>query len=335
MSALHVGIDVSPLVQTRAGTTRHLRGLLEALECDPEVDLRRLTFGGAGRATAAIRDSIWYPVVLPARAYRDRVNVLHCPTFRAPLNSPVPLVVTVHDLAVLRYPEAFNVWTRRYSSLTLPRVVRAASKIIAVSEFTKRELSELLGVPDERVQVIPNGVGAPFSREGPASQGDYVLAVSTLEPRKNLEALVDAFSRANLDGCELRVVGARGWGAVKVNSDRVRYLGFVPDEELACLYRGARCVAYVSRYEGFGLPVLEAIACGAPVVAADLEPIREFADGVAITVDQSDLEAIAGALERAASRGADGATLGAEIAARHDWGRIAAETASVYREVAA
>jgi glycosyltransferase involved in cell wall biosynthesis len=335
MSALRVGIDVSPLVQTRAGTTRHLSGLLEALERDPDLDLRLLAFGGAGRATAAIRDAVWYPAVLPARAQRDRADVLHCPTFRAPLRSPVPLVVTVHDLAVLRYPHAFNAWTRRYSVLTLPRIVRAAAAIIAVSEFTKHELVELLSVPDEKVRVIPNGVGAPFSREGPVSPGNYVLAVSTLEPRKNLEALVDAFGRADLDGCELRIVGARGWGGIAVNGDRVRYLGFVPDAELARLYRGARCVAYVSRYEGFGLPVLEALACGAPVVAADLEPIREFADRATITVDPGDREAIAAALERAVATGADDAARGAEIAARHNWGRIGVETASVYREVAA
>jgi glycosyltransferase involved in cell wall biosynthesis len=334
MSDLRVGIDVSPLVQTRAGTTRHLNGLLEALERDSDLDLLRLTFGGAGRVTAAIRDAVWYPAVLPARAHRERVDVLHCPTFRAPLRSPVPLVVTVHDLAVLRYPDAFNAWTRRYSALTLPRIVRTAAAIIAVSEFTKHELGELLSVPDEKIRVIPNGVGPPFSREGPASGGNYVLAVSTLEPRKNLEALVDAFGRADLDGCELRIVGARGWGGIAMDGDRVRYLGFVPDEELARLYRGARCVAYVSRYEGFGLPVLEALACGAPVVAADLEPIREFADHAAITVDPSDREAIAAALERAAATHVDGASLDPEIVARHDWRRIAVETASVYHEVA-
>jgi glycosyltransferase involved in cell wall biosynthesis len=335
MSALRIGIDVSPLVQTRAGTARHLSGLLEALERNPDLDLRRLTFGGTGRATTAIRDAVWYPAVLPVCAQRDRVDVLHCPTFRAPLRSPVPLVVTVHDLAVLRYPDAFNAWTRRYSALTLPRIVRTAAAIIAVSEFTKHELGELLSVPDEKVRVIPNGVGAPFSREGSASPGNYVLAVSTLEPRKNLEALVDAFGRADLDSCELRIVGARGWGRVTVDGDRVRYLGFVPDAELARLYRGARCVAYVSRYEGFGLPVLEALACGAAVVAADLPPIREFVDRAAITVDPADPDSIAAGLEQAVARHDELSAQGPDAAAPYEWGRTAAETSALYREVAA
>jgi glycosyltransferase involved in cell wall biosynthesis len=335
MAALRVGIDVSPLVQTRAGTARYVTELTAALEGKADVELGRYGFGGESRAATAFRDAVWYPAVLPARARRDGVHVLHCPTFRAPLRSRVPLVVTFHDLAVLRHPEAFNAWTRRYSALTLPRVARVAKAIVAVSEFTKRELVELLGVPAEKVRVIPNGVAAPFQREGSESEGDYVLAVSTLEPRKNLQTLVEAFGRAELDGCELRVVGGRGWGGVDVNGDRVRYLGFVPDEELASLYRGAMCVAYVSRYEGFGLPVLEALACGAPVVAADLAPIRELASGAAITVDPADPDAIAAGLEQAAARRAELSARGPDAAARYDWRRTAAETLALYREVAA
>jgi glycosyltransferase involved in cell wall biosynthesis len=334
MAPLRLGIDVSPLAQTRAGTARYLTELTAALEREPEVEVRRYGFGGVGRVVAAVRDAVWYPAVLPVHARRDGVDVLHCPTFRAPLRSSPPLVVTFHDLAVLRHPEAFNTWTRGYSSLTLPRVARAAAAIIAVSEFTKREIVELLHVSAEKVRVISNGVAAPFRPEGSVSKGDYVLAVSTLEPRKNLRTLVDAFARAELDRCELRIVGARGWGDVDVNGDRVRYLGFVHDEELANLYRGARCVAYVSRYEGFGLPVLEALACGAPVVAADLPPIREVSEGAAITVDPADPDAIAAALKQAAARGTDHAARGVETAARYTWSRTAAETLAVYREVA-
>jgi glycosyltransferase involved in cell wall biosynthesis len=334
MAALRVGIDVSPLAQTRAGTARYINELTAALEGETDVDLRRYGFGGPGRAAAALRDAVWYPALLPAHAKRDGADVLHCPTFRAPLRSTAPLVVTFHDLAVLRYPEAFNRWTGRYSALTLPRIVRAAAAIVAVSEFTKGELVELLGVSPEKVRVIPNAVAPSFRHEGPASEGNYVLAVSTLEPRKNLQTLVDAFATADLDDSELRIVGARGWGGVDLNGDRVRYLGFVPDEELASLYRGARCVAYVSRYEGFGLPVLEALACGAAVVAADLPPIREFADGAAITVDPADPDAIAAGLEQAAARRSELSARGPEVAAPYSWGRTAAETLAVYREVA-
>jgi glycosyltransferase involved in cell wall biosynthesis len=335
MSGLRVAIDVSPLAQTRGGTARYVTELTSALEREPDVELLRLGFGGGGRATAALRDTVWYPGVLQARARRGGARVLHCPTFRAPLGARIPLVVTFHDLAVLRYPEAFNTWTRRYSGWSLPRVASAADAIVAVSEFTKRELIELLDVPAEKIGVIPNAVAAPFRRDGPASAGDYVLAVSTLEPRKNLPTLVDGFARASLGGCELRVVGERGWGGVRLNGDRVRYLGYVSDDELASLYRGARCVTYVSRYEGFGLPVLEALACGAPVVAADLPPIREFANGAAVAVDPGDPDAIAAGLEEAIARREELAARGPEAASRYDWRRTAEKTAALYREVAA
>jgi glycosyltransferase involved in cell wall biosynthesis len=335
MAALSVGLDISPLAQTRAGTARYVRELAAALEREPEVELRRYGFGGGGRATAAVRDAAWYPAVLPVRARRDGVSMLHCPTFRAPLRSPVPLVVTFHDLGVLRRPAAFNRWTRRYSALTLPRVAAAASAIIAVSEFTKAEVVELLRVDEEKVRVIPHGVTAPFQADGPVSEGDYVLAVATLEPRKNLHTLVEAFRRARLDGTELRIVGERGWGDVRPDGEHVRYLGFVSDEELAKQYRGARCVAYVSRYEGFGLPVLEALACGTPVVASDLPPIREFADGAAVTVDAGDAEAIAAGLGEAIRRRDELAARGPDAARPYSWRRTAEETVALYREVAA
>ena len=335
VSELRVGVDVSPLVQTRAGTARYLNSLLAALEDRDDVDVARHSFGGERRAATLVRDSAWYLAVLPALARRAGVDVLHCPTFRAPFRSPVPLVVTFHDVAVLRHPAFFNRWTRNYSAFAVPRVARAATTIVAVSHFTRLEVVDLLGVPEDKVRTIPNGVGPPFSPDGPASGGEYVLAVSTLEPRKNLARLVEGFRQARLDGCELRVAGTRAWGRVDLQGDNVRWVGEVSDEELAALYRGARCAAYVSLYEGFGLPVLEAMACGTAVVASDLPAIREFADGVAVAVDPLEPAAIAAGLEEAVERRDDLGARGPERAARFSWTRVAAETLEVYREAAA
>jgi glycosyltransferase involved in cell wall biosynthesis len=334
VASLRVGIDVSPLALTRAGTARHIRSLLAALESE-DVRLRRYALGGSSKALVPVRDVGWYLAALPAKARRDGMQVLHCPTQRAPLRSPIPLVVTLHDLAVLRHPDAFNRWTRTYSRLTLPRVARAASRVIAVSEFTKREALDLLDLPDEKVRVIPNAVGAPFEPNGAAAEGDYVLAVSTLEPRKNLRRLVEGFGRAGLNGCRLLVTGMRGWGDIEVSGNGVQWLGFVADEELARLYRGARCVAYVSAYEGFGLPVLEAMACGAPVVAGRNEAAAEIAGDAAVLVDPLDPDAIAVGLTEAVVRREELRARGLERAKAFDWGDVARATADVYRDAAA
>jgi glycosyltransferase involved in cell wall biosynthesis len=334
MAPLRVGIDVSPLALTRAGTARHICSLLEALEEEPELELKRYGLVGSSRAMVPVRDLGWYLAALPAKARHDGVDVLHCPTQRAPVHSSVPLVVTFHDLAVLRHPVTFNRWTRTYSLHTLPRVARAARRLIAVSEFTKRELLDVLEVPEEKVRVIPNAVGPPFEPNGQAAAGDYVLAVSTLEPRKNLARLLEGFRRAPLDGLRLLVAGASGWGGVRVEGDGVTWLGEVQDDELARLYRGARCVAYVSLYEGFGLPVLEAMACGAPVVAARTAALEEVAGNAAVLVDPLDPKAIAAGLAEAIDREAELRERGLERARAFDWREVARATAAVYREAA-
>jgi glycosyltransferase involved in cell wall biosynthesis len=321
---MRVGIDVSPLVQTRAGTARYLRGLLE------HNDYARLSFGGPGRLATVSRDALWYPLALPRAARKRNLSVLHCPTFRGPFRSDVPVVVTVHDLAVLRHPGTFNQWTRRYSRLAVPRVARAARRLIAVSEFTRREVVDLLGLAEDRIRVIPNGVGRPFGPEGARAQGDYVLAVGTLEPRKNLSRTVEAARRA---GVELRVVGARGWGGVE--TDGAVWLGEVSDDELAALYRGAQVVVYPSLYEGFGIPVLEAMASGTPVVTSAGGATEEVAGGAAVLVDPLDPASIAAGLEQAVSRREELTARGLERARGFTWERVAAETWEVYEEAAA
>ncbi len=211
-------------------------------------------------------------------------------------------------------------------------MLAAARRIIAVSEFTRRELIELLHVPEEKIRVVPNGVDDEFTRDGPAADGDYVLAVGTLEPRKNLPSLVEAARRSQV---ELRVVGARGWGGVEVEGNGVRWLGEVSDAELARLYRGARCVAYPSLYEGFGIPVLEAMACGTPVVTSRGTAMEEVADGAAVLVDPNDSAELAAGIERAAAQRDELVARGLERARAFRWDAIADATVAVYREAIA
>ena len=316
---MRVGIDVSPLVQTQAGTARYIEGLLA------HNDYEQFTFGGPGRIDTVARDAYYYPLVLPRAARKRGISVLHCPTFRGPVRSAVPVVVTVHDLAVLRHPGTFNQWTRRYSRLAVPRVARAARLVIAVSEFTKREVVELLGVPEERIAVIPNGVEPVFTPQGPKAEGEYLLAVGTLEPRKNLGVAKEA---ARILGLPLRVVGAQGWGGVKLDG----WVGRVTDEELAALYRGALCLVYPSLYEGFGIPILEAMACGTPVVTSKGGATQEVAGGAAILADPHDPFSVAAGIKGAMRR--DFVDRGLERAAQFTWERAAAATRAAYEAAA-
>jgi len=304
-----VGIDTTPLRQTRAGTARYLQGLLTHLD----VPVREVSFPATSRLRSVAADALWYPSLRV-----KGVDVLHCPSFRGPFAAVVPLVVTVHDLAVLREPSWFNRWTRTYSRFAVPRVVRAAARLIAVSEFTKRELVELLGVEEAKIRVVPNAVEDVFTPTGPKAEGDYVLAVGTLEPRKNLRRIAEA-----VDG-ELRVVGSRGWGGVDPPRT-VTWLGEVSDDELARLYRGARCLVYASLYEGFGLPVAEALACGCPVVTSRGSAMAEIAGEDATYVDPTSVASIRDGIARVT------APTPRRVAT---WSEVAARTRAIYEELA-
>ncbi|HEX2303843.1 MAG TPA: glycosyltransferase family 1 protein [Gaiella sp.] len=321
---MRVGIDTSPLVQTRAGTARHVIGLLGELADRPDLELVGLGAGGTGRLATVRRDALWYPFRLGHAS--ARLDVLHCTTFRAPVAPRAPLVVTVHDLGVLRRPGAFPRWHRITGALALRSGVRAADAVVAVSAFTRDELVELLHVPVERIRIVPNGVDPVFFPDGPSAEGDYVLAVGTLEPRKNLAAAVEA---ARLAGVELRVAGASGWGGVAAAG----WVGEPTDQELAALMRGARCLVYPSLYEGFGLPVLEAMACGTPVVTSRGGATEEVAGGAAVLADPRSPASIADGIGEATRRRAELREIGLHRAAMFTWRRSADIVEALWRQL--
>jgi glycosyltransferase involved in cell wall biosynthesis len=329
---VRVGLDVAPLLQTRAGTARWVSGLRRGLESRADVEVVPLSWGGTGRLTAVARDVAWDPALLPRAARRAGADVLHCTVFRAPLRARVPTILTVHDLAVLRHPEVFPAWTRLYGRTGLRPTIRAADRVFAVSEFSKRETVELAGVDPDRVDVVPNALEPVFRADGDAAKGEYVLAVGTLEPRKNLARVVEATARANI---ELRLVGAPGWGEAGAAGPHVTWLGRIEDEELAAAYRGARCLVFPSLYEGFGIPALEAMACGTPVVTSAGSAMAEVTDGAAVLVDPLDVGVIAEAIGEADRRRDELVRRGLERARAYTWERAVDAAVAGYRRVVA
>jgi glycosyltransferase involved in cell wall biosynthesis len=182
----------------------------------------------------------------------------------------------------------------------------------------------------EKIAVVPNAADPAFAAPGPAADGDYVLAVGTLEPRKNLPRIAEA---ARIAGVKLRIVGGAGWGGVTVPAGAELIHAWTP-QELAPLYRGARCLVYASLYEGFGIPILEALAAGTPVVTSRGGATEETAGGAAVLVDPLDPQAIAEGIAEAERRRDELTPLGRARAAEFSWERSAQALAAVYRDAA-
>ena len=287
------------------------------------------------------------------------LDLLHGLAFASPLVCACPTVVTVHDLSFLRYPNAFRWFNRSYLSFITRHSTRRAARVIAVSESTRQDVIHLCGVPAERVVVVPNGVTDEFRPAAPSEVAEFrrqkglpdrfLLFLGTLEPRKNLVRLLDAYalwrqSKGASAAAALVIAGGKGWFyetifarvAALGLTDHVIFPGFVPAEELAWWYRAAEVFVYPSLFEGFGLPVLEAMACGTPVITSDASSLPEVTGAAAELIDPEDAAAIADAIERVMAepgRRAAMRTAGIQRAALYSWERTADETVAVYRAV--
>ncbi|MCX7792487.1 MAG: glycosyltransferase family 4 protein [Chloroflexaceae bacterium] len=259
----------------------------------------------------------WEQVLAPLLLRRSGADLFHGVHSVVPLTCPVPSVVTVHDLAFIRFPQTFRAYNRIYLDVATRLSVRRAARILVVSEHTRREVIGLLGVAPDRVVVTPNAVREHFRPPDPAlleafraCKGlpeRFVLYVGTLEPRKNLTTLLEAYAEvARRQATPLLVGGGKGWLYDAVFQrlealglrEQVRFVGYLDEEELPLWYAAATVFVFPSIYEGFGMPPLEAMACGTPVVASNTSSLPEVVGDAGLTVSPYDSAALAEAISR-------------------------------------
>ena len=289
----------------------------------------------------------WEQLELPRVLGEHEVDLLHTPAGHAPILGPVPQVTTIHDISPITHPEWFS---RRYAALyriLTPLTIRASDRIITVSEFARNEIIQRFPEAREKTVAIPNGVAQRSSAEARRGEavpaGEFLLFVGSRNPRKNLDGLVRAYHRYRrrtndpvplvLAGPERNVFASTDLPAVA----GVRTLGFVSDDELNWLYHNARALVFPSLYEGFGLPILEAMSVGTPVITSDRGAMAEVAGEAARLIDPTDPADIARGILRVLEddQYADALmSAGRTRAAEFTWERTASETLDVYREVA-
>ncbi len=295
--------------------------------------------------------ALWEQALLPLLAARAGVDVFHAPVNVAPLAAPRPIVLTLHEAEPFLPWTRLPGWLRLYWQVMRRASVRRARRILATSEFAAAEISATMHIPRAAIRAIPLGVDTRrFSPAGPRREpGGYLLWVGQSYPRKNLDGLVRAYAllaRAGRRPPPLHILGASGWRDAQVRAlvsvlgleRQVRFEGWVPDADLAAWYRGATLLVVPSLHEGFGLPVLEAMACGTPVLCADQPALREVGGAAALYADARAPESLAAAIERVLADEAlrrQFAVAGPERAARFSWYTTAARTLEVYRAAVA
>lgn len=300
------------------------------------------------------------PLTLSRELRKNPVDVLHV-QFTAPPFSPCPVVVSIHDLSFEHLPETFKFRSRTQLRLTVRRSARKAAHVIALSEHARADIIDTYGLEPDRISVIPLAAPAHFApvtdekelqrvRQTYGIEGDYILSVGSIQPRKNLRRLIAAYSNlreARPEGKlpQLVVVGKRAWlyeetlRAIRELelSRSIILTGYVPESDLPALYSGAKCFVYLSYFEGFGLPPLEAMKCGTPVIVGNRTSLPEVVGDAGLLVDPFSVNDIAAAIERVVADVDLQSKLrvkGIERARLFDWRETARQTLAVYEKTA-
>lgn len=356
---MRLAFDVTPLSVPRTGIGNYVRGVLSGIAEFSGDEHEVIAFSLSGRAgvgTAAdalaglplqerlvavpaanVVRRVWSAIGHPGvERLIGKVDGLHLSDWWHPPQRSGIRAITVYDLVPLHFPEWTKLQTRLGHRATYHHVLRECDLVFAISSYTADDVVHTLGLPEDRLRVARPGVDAHFRPEG--SRADlgipYVLTVATLEPRKNLETLLAAYELLDGDHA-LAVVGAAGWGArPELARAGIHRLGYVTDEELASLYRGASAFVFPSRFEGFGMPIVEAMACGVPVVASAHPSMDEAAGDVAFRADPDSPAEVAAAIERALHAPDDVVLRGLEHSASFTWKAAARVFVEAFSEAA-
>jgi glycosyltransferase involved in cell wall biosynthesis len=341
---MRIAFDVSPLSHPLLGIGNYIQGsvagLVEAAAGRHEVvAFAPTSLRGPGRIRAALAGvdvevrtwplpfshaarTTWSGLGRPAaERLLGGFDVLHFSDWMYPPQRAGIRATTIHDLVPLHHPEWTTARTQSMHGRKYRNAAATCDVVFVNSAHTGRDVTATLSVPAERIRVAHPAPKDVYRADGPVADlgAPYVLTVATLEPRKNLQVLVEAH-RLLGDDLELAVVGAEGWGEQPLlDGPRIRRLGYVSDEELARLYRGATAVAYPSRFEGFGIPVIEAMACGVPVVASAHESLDEACGDAAVRASPEDPAAFAAGIERARAERDSLVALGLEHVKSFSW----------------
>ena len=369
MAALKVAWDNYRVRRNEAGSGVYAAKLLQQFVDRPDLRVQVLngwvpTSGNAlpARALRTLGDLLWTHAYVPGRLCLHDFDLLHAPAFIAPLVAPCPVVLTVHDITYLLFPENFRAWWVMYMKAVMPQLMRSAAAIICGSEHSKRDIVESYGISPNTIRVVPYGVdhqyfhpSATLDRDWARSLGireKYVLHVGTLSERKNIPTLLRAVaqlrSKGNWGARQVVLAGSenpalKGAGEIYQAvrqldlADVVVSVGHVPDQHLPGLYAHAAVLIMPSLYEGFGFPVLESMAVGTPVIASETSSLSEVGGDAALFCPPHDAHAFATAIADVIESHSLADQLrrkGLERSHQFSWQRTAEETIAVYRSVA-